>query len=314
MAIPDGFGSALMGGLVSTLLYGITNLQIYLYFMHYEDGLAMKVLVSVIWILDTLHISFVCHILYYYLITNYGVPTSLDYIIWSLPASVLVNVFVVSIVQCFFARQIYRRMSYKNQKGTGSQQILFVLAQFGFGIETVILEFINRNASVQTQITYYDVTPAWATIVVAEVLITVSLCVLLYDSNSRSVLFPRTKRLVNTLIIYAVNRCLLTSLVAIADLVIAIEVQDTWSIGLDFVIGKLYANSLLASLNSRERVRSQGACTVSDLRIGAVHLTTLPTLSGQIETSREEVRQSGRPEVAVIDNTTNLALDKPWEL
>lgn len=286
MAIPDGFGSALMGGLVSTLLYGITNLQIYLYFMHYEDGLAMKVLVSVIWILDTLHISFVCHILYYYLITNYGVPTSLDYIIWSLPASVLVNVFVVSIVQCFFARQIYRLCRPGVKWLVTGPIILFVLAQFGFGVETVILEFINRNASVQTQITYYDVTPAWATIVVAEVLITVSLCVLLYDSNSRSVLFPRTKRLVNTLIIYAVNRCLLTSLVAIADLVIAIEVQDTWSIGLDFVIGKLYANSLLASLNSRERVRSQGACTVSDLRIGAVHLTTLPTLSGQIETSR----------------------------
>lgn len=134
MAIPDGFGSALMGGLVSTLLYGITNLQIYLYFMHYEDGLSMKVLVSVIWILDTLHISFVCHILYYYLITNYGVPTSLDYIIWSLPASVLVNVFVVSIVQCFFARQIYRLCRPGVKWLVTGPIILFVLAQFGFGV------------------------------------------------------------------------------------------------------------------------------------------------------------------------------------
>ncbi|KAI6003089.1 hypothetical protein EDD15DRAFT_2226748 [Pisolithus albus] len=89
---------------MSSLVLHLQVIQIYLYFMHYEDGFNMKILVSVIWILDTLHISFgeclvyitecminrglVCHILYYYLITNYGVPTSLDYIIWSLPVRV----------------------------------------------------------------------------------------------------------------------------------------------------------------------------------------------------------------------------------
>ncbi|KAI6158506.1 hypothetical protein EDD17DRAFT_998434 [Pisolithus thermaeus] len=274
--------------------------QIYLYFMHYsEDGLTTKVLVSAIWILDTLHLSFVCHILYYYLITNYGVPTSLNYIVWSLPASVLVNVLVVSMVQCFFAHQIYHLC----RSGVKCNQ----------EAETVILEFIDHNASVQTQITFYDVTPAWATIVVAEVLITVSLCVLLYNRDSGSVL-PRTKRLVNTLIIYAVNRCLLTSLVAIADLIIAIEVQDTWSIGLDFIIGKLYANSLLASLNSRGHLRSQDASTVLDLRIGTVHSATLPTLPGDVETSKDGVRQFDMPEMTVADNTTDLAFNGTTEL
>ncbi|KAI6095106.1 hypothetical protein EDD16DRAFT_1680974, partial [Pisolithus croceorrhizus] len=48
-----------------------------------------------------------------------------------------------------------------------------------------------------------------ATVALAEVLIMVSLCVLLHDSGSSSA-FPRTNRLLNTLIIYAVNRCLLT--------------------------------------------------------------------------------------------------------
>ncbi|KAI6003091.1 hypothetical protein EDD15DRAFT_1464523 [Pisolithus albus] len=108
--------------------------------------------------------------------------------------------------------------------------------------------------------------------------------------------------------------CCATITFSVSHFLQAIEVQDTWSIGLDFIIGKLYANSLLASLNSRERVRSQGASTVSDLRVGAVHLTILPTLSGEIETSREEVRQSDGPDVAVIDVTTDLAPDKPSEL
>ncbi|KAI6122075.1 hypothetical protein F5141DRAFT_1061622 [Pisolithus sp. B1] len=374
MGIPDGFGedlsfpnvvsstdpspigSALIGGLVSTLgvLNGMFSLvphlqvaQIYLYFMHYsEDGLTTKVLVSAICVSHLVLLpgktdgSARNRYAQLLQITNYGVPTSLNYIVWSLPASVLVNVLVVSMVQCFFAHQIYHLSSlslWSQMVGdrsnlTGSRQILFVLAQFGgffcwdqgalitilqqdlaWEAETVILEFIDHNASVQTQITFYDVTPAWATIVVAEVLITVSLCVLLYNRDSGSVL-PRTKRLVNTLIIYAVNRCLLTSLVAIADLIIAIEVQDTWSIGLDFIIGKLYANSLLASLNSRGHLRSQDASTVLDLRIGTVHFATLPTLPGDVETSKDGVRQFDMPEMTVADNTTDLAFNGTTEL
>ncbi|KAI5985071.1 hypothetical protein EDD15DRAFT_2304331, partial [Pisolithus albus] len=48
----------------------------------------MQSIVAVIWILDTLHVSFMCHMLYYYLITNYGNPTSLEYIVWSFPVSI----------------------------------------------------------------------------------------------------------------------------------------------------------------------------------------------------------------------------------
>ncbi|KAI6158499.1 hypothetical protein EDD17DRAFT_1621543 [Pisolithus thermaeus] len=82
MGIPGGFGCALIAGLISAMLYGITILQTYLYYMTYcsEDASIVKSLVAATCILDTLHVSFTCHMLYYYLITNYGVPTSLEYI------------------------------------------------------------------------------------------------------------------------------------------------------------------------------------------------------------------------------------------
>lgn len=57
-----------------------------------EDALIAKLLVAATWILDTLHMSLMGHLLYYYLITNYGVPTSLKYIVWSYPVSLLANV------------------------------------------------------------------------------------------------------------------------------------------------------------------------------------------------------------------------------
>ncbi|KAI6163247.1 hypothetical protein EDD17DRAFT_1572162 [Pisolithus thermaeus] len=69
MGIPGGFGSFLIAGLTSAMLYGITTLQTYVYYMHYpEDAAIIKFLVAAIWILDTLHVSFMCHALYYYLV------------------------------------------------------------------------------------------------------------------------------------------------------------------------------------------------------------------------------------------------------
>ncbi|KAI6102920.1 hypothetical protein F5141DRAFT_1133767, partial [Pisolithus sp. B1] len=51
------------------MLYGITTLQTYVYYMHYsEDASITKSIVAAIWIFDTLHVSFMCHMLYYYLV------------------------------------------------------------------------------------------------------------------------------------------------------------------------------------------------------------------------------------------------------
>ncbi|KAI6109381.1 hypothetical protein EDD16DRAFT_1614639 [Pisolithus croceorrhizus] len=82
------------------MLYGITTLQTYLYYMHYsEDSSLMKLLVAAIWILDSLHVSFMCYMLYYYLIINYGVPAALEYIVWSYQVTVLMNLLVIFVVQ-----------------------------------------------------------------------------------------------------------------------------------------------------------------------------------------------------------------------
>ncbi|KAI6104355.1 hypothetical protein F5141DRAFT_1237777 [Pisolithus sp. B1] len=149
--------------------------------------------------------------------------------------------------------------------------------------------FTDRKASVLAQIKFYGVIPAVAIIALAEALITISLCCTFVW---QALWLCAPKRVLNTLIIYAINRCLLVLLVAIAALVTAVETQDTWFLGLSFVIGKLYANSFLASLNSREHLRSRDAGTLSCLRTSAVLFTNPPKLLGDVESSKDEARQS----------------------
>lgn len=304
MGIPGGFGVTLIAGLASAMLYGITTLQTYVYYMHYsEDTSVIKFIVAAIWLLDSLHVSFMCHTLYYYLIINYGDPMSLLYVVWSFPASLMANVLAITMVQLFFAHQIYHLCRNKMRWIVTVPIVLSVLAHLAFGMVTVIMTLVNNQASNVSRTRFYTATPAVSAIVLAEILITTSLCVLLYDSGSRSAV-PRTKRLLNTLIIYAVNRCLLTLLVTVAELIVDANDQSAWTMGLDFIVGKLYANSLLASLNTRQHLRSQGSSPESNGHVNAVHFANLPKLSEE-ERSSKDVREG-----VVLDITTAPVHDK----
>ncbi|KAI6101525.1 hypothetical protein EV401DRAFT_796255 [Pisolithus croceorrhizus] len=232
MGIPGDFGSTLVGGLISAVrlevIWHNNSTGTYVYYMHDSgDASTIKFIVAGIWILDTLHASFMGHFLYHYLITNYGVPASLEYIVWSYPASLLVNLLVITVVQFFFAHKIFHLCRRKLRWLVTVPIILLVLAHFGFAMATAIVILVKNVVSYALHVRLYTATPGACAIALAEVLITVSLCLLLYESGSHSAV-PRTKRLLNTLIVYAVNRCWLTLLVVIGE--VTMDANDQISI------------------------------------------------------------------------------------
>jgi len=55
-------GTAFIGCLLTAIFYGVTCLQTILYFIHCKtDGKVMKGLVSIVVVLDTLHMALVSH-------------------------------------------------------------------------------------------------------------------------------------------------------------------------------------------------------------------------------------------------------------
>ncbi|KAI6122080.1 hypothetical protein F5141DRAFT_1201479 [Pisolithus sp. B1] len=238
-------------------------------------------------------------------ITSYGVPTNLEYIVWSYPvripsflqstaleyffpqASAVVQLLIVIMVQLFFAHKIYRLCRPGVRWLVTAPIILFVLAHYGFGMDL--------GSSLEKK--YYSVTPSAVAVVVAEVLITVSLCVILYDGGSYSAC-PRAKPLINTITTYAANRCLLTSIVVIAELAVNVDQQALWTMGLNFIVGKLYTNSLLASLNAREHLWSQGSTSMSILNISSLRFADPPTLPKDRRKSQVGERQFNVREAA----------------
>lgn len=278
--INDTFGAGFIGGMVTAILYGITTLQTYLYYVYYpSDTSSLKLLVALIWVMDTLHVSLMCHALYYYLVTSFGDPANLGTGVWSLFTSLGLNLCMAVLVQTYFAFRICHLTRSKIRWWLTCFIMLFVIAHFAFGLETVILMFIKKEFSALSEITLYAATPFAITAVLSDVFIAAALCVLLHGNRSPII---ETNALVNTLIIYAINRCLLTSVVAVAEVIaFSISPGSLWFIAIDFVIGKLYANSLLASLNSRSALRGRNHTHAdsTNFRINTINLGALQSSS-----------------------------------
>ncbi|KAF9447380.1 hypothetical protein P691DRAFT_802533 [Macrolepiota fuliginosa MF-IS2] len=270
-AIGDTYGAGYIGVIVTAALYGLTTLQTYFYYVHYpDDRFGLKALVSLIWVLDSLHMAIVSYSIYYYLVTNYSNPIALGVGHWSLFISIGLNLVIVCTVQCFFTRKIHILCESKLKWFVTTLIGLSVLAHFAFGIEIIVLMFIKKELALLSEITLIAVTPFSITSILSDIFIAGALCFLLHGRKTG---FKNTNTIVSRLIIYAINRCLLTSVAAVVELIaFSASPHTLWYLAIDFTIGKLYTNSLLVSLNGRQSIRDAGspanATHLSDLEFG----------------------------------------------
>jgi len=141
----------------------------------------------------------------------------------------------------------------------------FVVSHFVFGIKTVVNLFATKEFIRLKTLSFSSVIPFGISTILSDILIAIALCVLLHNNRSD---FGDTNSIINKLIIYAIHRCILTSAVAIAETVVFSALPDTfYSFAMDFIIGKLYANSLLAVLNSRAILRASSGADLSSTEL-----------------------------------------------
>ncbi|KDR86152.1 hypothetical protein GALMADRAFT_132737 [Galerina marginata CBS 339.88] len=229
--------------------------QTYLYYVYYpKDGQVTKLLVAFIWFLETVHFAFMSFGIYFYLVTNYFNPAGLVDGHWTLYLSLLVNIVIVTAVHSFFITRIMRLCEPKFRRWVASVLGVLVVCNFAFGTETVVFLFKIKEISRIPEIKLFAATPFAVFAVAGDISIAALLCYLLYGSRTG---FRGTDTILTTLIIYAVERCVLTAAAAVIEVIVfSIKPHSLWFVAIDFVVGRLYANSLLATLNSRASVQA----------------------------------------------------------
>ncbi|KAL4075733.1 hypothetical protein J3A83DRAFT_2027255 [Scleroderma citrinum] len=294
-AVDATFGAYLLGVIISAILYGVTVVQTSYYYAGYPaDPWHIKFLVLAVFISDTIHQALITHSAYIYLVKDIGAPAELGNVVWSLIVEVLFNAITAFLVQCFLTMRVYR-LSNKNIIATLTVMTV-VLAEFIMSL-IYVSKAINFETFVQLAQLKALSSAINATTAASDVMIAGCLCYLLQKSRTG---FRRSDTMITRLIIFSVNTGLLTSILAISSLItISVWPNAFIYISFYFCLGRMYCNSLLATLNARRIIR--GDSTDDDVSM---------SLQGVKKTTQSVIGTSQRP----LPNNISIKIDTTQEL
>ncbi|KAJ7724768.1 hypothetical protein B0H16DRAFT_1384752 [Mycena metata] len=251
----DNFlGAWLIGLIVSSVFFGVTCLQVYLYFTKHSarDPVFLKTFVVLLLALDTLHLAFVSHSFYFATVTNFGDYVELGTAPWSLLVQMAVAVLLATCVQLFYAFRIY----------TLSNKSLVLPVMIG------VLAFADLALAIATvhktfQVKYFSLASEDLPYFAASLSIKVACDVLIasamvYYLLRRKTGFHKTRNAINLLVTYSLRSGAITMMCAICHLATFVALPSTLIYApFFFVLVRLYTLSFLSILNSRDHVREQ---------------------------------------------------------
>ncbi|TFK56329.1 hypothetical protein OE88DRAFT_1729849 [Heliocybe sulcata] len=252
--VAERLGPLLLGGLIALGLSGIVSMQAFIYFRTFKNDYArIRGAVGVVWILDLVHAALVCATDWQYLIDNWGNDQVLDHIPLACALTILVTAMVTFVVQCFFVRRVFV-LSKKNWV-VSSPMFLFAFLRLVSATATTALMIKSETFSNFRASYTWVFTLGLITSVVVDVLVTFFLCHYLRASRTG---FSSMDFVIDTIMLYTINNGSLTCASTIVSLICWLVMpQNLVYLGFHFAISKLYANSFLATLNTRDTLRER---------------------------------------------------------
>ncbi|KAH9036626.1 hypothetical protein EDB85DRAFT_740613 [Lactarius pseudohatsudake] len=107
--VNNTLGALFIGTILSSIIYGVTWLQVYSYYNSHSarDRWPLKSFVAFLMLIDSANVAFIIHTNYHTSVTNFGDYKSLQFVPWSLPAIALSGFILEVSVEHFYAYRIY---------------------------------------------------------------------------------------------------------------------------------------------------------------------------------------------------------------
>ncbi|CAA7260282.1 unnamed protein product [Cyclocybe aegerita] len=252
--VDNTMGAAYIGVIAAGILYGVSFVQTWYYFLKYRrDVWYIKTLVATVCAFETVHQALISHTVYYYVITNYNNPIRLEDMVWSILLEVLFNGLISFIVQAFLLLRVWRLSG----NSIPLTVVIAALILAGFGCSTA---FTAKSMKLQTWAELGQLKGLSIAVnivgAVADILIAAALFFLLHSSRTG---FKKSDTMISKLIAFTVSTGLLTSICAVASLISILASPNTLIyVAFYFCLGRLYSNSVLATLNARQIIRRMG--------------------------------------------------------
>ncbi|KAL5506952.1 hypothetical protein ACEPAH_6408 [Sanghuangporus vaninii] len=266
-------GSVLISSWVAIALSGVMLLQAYMYYRgrRQTDEKIYGFLVVILLLLDVAHVICIMITLYHYLIRSFGNNKELEILVPSLAVSyrgyctvakthlsihAQLTVGLTGTIT-FFAQSFFTWRVWKLSQKSIIAPVIFVfqIARLTSGWVTTVKAIEFGTFVAWTHQVRWIFTAGLAVAVLCDILITGSLCYWLHGSRSG---VHGMNEIIDKIILYSVENGMLICLASVASLICGITMPGNLIfIGIHFVISKLYINSILASLNTRNSFRAR---------------------------------------------------------
>ncbi|KII88016.1 hypothetical protein PLICRDRAFT_176755 [Plicaturopsis crispa FD-325 SS-3] len=246
-------GPYLLGTGVNWALLGCLSVQVYLYSLSStSDRRAVKVLVYAVYLVDIIQTVIATYCAWVQLIYKpYGYGDVLEYD-WS---NVTLSLFAGTVsftVQCFFAWRIWVLQDTGIMRKLVVCIVMLAVVQCSGAIAVSCQFFIDREFKRDQAI---EPSVIWlGASLLCDILLAGCLSHFLRVARNQTP-FAATKTILTKLLILTVQSGVITAVAAGMQLAAftagSLGVSNYWDMGLALVLGKLYSNMLLASLNAR---------------------------------------------------------------
>ncbi|KAJ7658124.1 hypothetical protein B0H17DRAFT_1097220 [Mycena rosella] len=246
------YGLLFIAVAISSLLYGAGILQFWMYIRKYhsQDSMVVKALVIAVLICDTCQQVLLCHAVYIYLVSSISNKTILPSVVDTLMIELFFSCAISTMVQQFYCWRIYKiGQSVVLAAAVSLVSWTSCAVLIAYSVKAVQLKQLAEVIDLKTlSIAANSLSAA------ADVTISVVLVILLHSAKTG---FTRSTDLINRLMVFTFNTGLPTSLCALlATICIAAFPETFLYIFFFLLLGRLYTNSLLVTLNSREYIKS----------------------------------------------------------
>ncbi|KAF6757885.1 hypothetical protein DFP72DRAFT_889284 [Ephemerocybe angulata] len=242
------FGASLLGTFISAILYGVTCCLAFNYYRRYPNDRAwFKYMVAALWLLDTLHVAFSIHYVYYYLVIHDMDSSVRTSAVWSLLSANLLTVFLPFISNSFYLTRLYK-IGQKNIFMIGGISLL-ILGRLGLELTIMVMGFVHPVFSDIARFQYLTKSYCSVSSVVDLVLAVMITWRLMKVQTANA----RSNKTIDLIVVYLVSTGAFTGIICLLSLFSVIFVQGGLvDVTLHAILGKLYVISVLAVLNSRQ--------------------------------------------------------------
>ncbi|KAH8102906.1 hypothetical protein BXZ70DRAFT_1006091 [Cristinia sonorae] len=283
-------------------LYGISIAQGYEYaFVNQNrDSWYIKMTVCLMLIVETIHTGLEIHFIYNYAMVAPQNPALLLRIVWSSAAKIICESTVVILVHSFYIRRIWIVSGRK--VWLLAVLVSLLVARTAFSFATAGLMFVHDTWAGFRETALFTSIMSCTLLAIADFSIASTMSYYLYVGQG---LHQRTNRLLHTLMAYCVNTGLLTMICSFATLITFVVFPEKLIFaGLVDVASKLYANSLLGSLNMRTLLRESPKPAPS-INLNSLSGTTVQVRSGRSEVSASKAKNTGK-QIEIYQQTSTM--------